>query len=96
MDYAANILGISRNEMIIKSIGMMISFDKVFYKKLEAYSAKVKVPMAVAMQNMIIKRWAQDAAKTAVWGVSPEVLIEFSATDAGTISPRNSTKWLIR
>ena len=36
MDYAANILGMSRNEMILKSIGMMISFDKVFYKKLEA------------------------------------------------------------
>ena len=87
MDKAAS-KGMSRNEMILKAIGMMISFDKVFYKKLEAYSTKVKVPMAVATQNMIIKRWAQDAAKTAVWGVSPEVLIEFSTTDAGTISPK--------
>jgi len=88
MDYAANILGMSRNEMILKAIGMMISFDKVFYKKLEGYSGKMNVSMAVAMQNMTIKRWAQEAAKTAVWGVSPEVLIEFSTTEAGTISPK--------
>lgn len=88
MDYAANILGMSRNEMILKAIGMMISFDKVFYKKLEAYSEKMKVPMWTALQNMTIKRWAQDAAKAAVWGSNPEVLIEFSTTEAGTIPPK--------
>lgn len=88
MDEAASKLGMSRNEMILKAIGMMISFDKVFYKKLEAYSEKMKVPMWTALQNMTIKRWAQDAAKTAVWGNNPEVLIEFSTTEAGTISPK--------
>jgi len=88
MDEAASKLGMSRNEMILKAIGMMISFDKVFYKKLEAYSEKMKVPMWVALQNMTIKRWAQDAAKAAVWGSNPEVLIEFSTTEAGTIPPK--------
>jgi hypothetical protein len=88
MDEAAKALGMSRNEMILKAIGMMISFDKVFYKKLEAYSEKMKVPMWTALQNMTIKRWAQDAAKTAVWGNNPEVLIEFSTTEDGTISPK--------
>lgn len=44
--------------------------------------------MWVALQNMIIKRWARDATKTAVWGVNPEVLIEFSITENGTISPK--------
>lgn len=88
MDEAASKLGMSRNEMILKAIGMMISFDKVFYKKLEAYSEKMKVPMWVVLQNMTIKRWAQDAAKTAVWGSNPEVLIEFSTTETGTISPK--------
>jgi len=43
MDEAASKLGMSRNEMILKAIGMMISFDKVFYKKLESYSEKMKV-----------------------------------------------------
>jgi hypothetical protein len=88
MDETAKALGMSRNEMILKAIGMMISFDKVFYKKLEAYSEKMKIPMWTALQNMTIKRWAQDAAKTAVWGSNPEVLIEFSTTEAGTIPPK--------
>lgn len=88
MDEAAKSLGMSRNEMILKAIGMMISFDKVFYKKLETYSEKMKVPMWTALQNMTIKRWAQDAAKAAVWGSNPEVLIEFSTTEAGTIPPK--------
>ncbi len=88
MDEAAKALGMSRNEMILKAVGMMISFDKVFYKKLEAYSEKMKVPMWIALQNMTIKRWAQDAAKTAVWGSNPEVLIEFSTTEDGTIAPK--------
>ena len=88
MDEAASKLGMSRNEMILKAIGMMISFDKVFYKKLEEYSGKMKVPMWTALQNMTIKRWAQDAAKAAVWGSNPEVLIEFSTTEAGTVPPK--------
>lgn len=88
MDEAASKLGMSRNEMILKAIGMMISFDKLFYKKLEAYSEKMKVPMWTALQNMTIKRWAQDAAKAAAWGSNPEVLIEFSTTEAGTIPPK--------
>lgn len=88
MDEAAKALGMSRNEMILKAIGMMISFDKVFYKKLEAYSEKMKVPMWMALQNMTIKRWAQDAAKTAVWGSNPGVLIEFSTTEDGSIAPK--------
>lgn len=74
--------------MILKAIGMMISFDKVLYKKLEAYSEKMKVPMWTALQNMTIKRWAQDAAKGAVWGSNPEVIIEFSTTETGTIPPK--------
>ena len=35
IDEVAKALGMSRNEMILKAIGMMISFDNVFYKKLE-------------------------------------------------------------
>jgi len=66
---------------------MMIGFDPVFYKKLEIYSHKMKVPMWAALQNMIVRRWAENAAKAAVWGRNPEILIEFSATEDGIISP---------
>jgi hypothetical protein len=45
------------------------------------HNEKMKVPMWTALQNMTIKRWAQDAAKTAVWGSNAEVLIEFSTTE---------------
>jgi hypothetical protein len=48
----------------------------------------MKVPMWIALQNMTIKRWAQDAAKGAVWGSNTEVLIEFSTTKAGIIPPK--------
>jgi hypothetical protein len=56
MDEAVSKLGMSRNEIILKAMGMMISCDKVFYKKLEAYSEKMKVPMCTALQNITIKR----------------------------------------
>jgi len=88
MDETAKALGISRNEMILRAVKMMVGFDKVFYKKLESYSEKMKVPMWTAMQNMIIKRWAQDAAKAAVWGSNPQILIEFSTTEDGVISAK--------
>lgn len=35
MDEAAKALGISRNEMIVRAITMMVNFDTTFYKKLE-------------------------------------------------------------
>ncbi len=57
MDETAKALGISRNEMIIRVITLMVNFDKTFYKKFEKYSETVKVPMHFAIQNMIIKRW---------------------------------------
>ena len=63
MNNQAKALGMSSNEMMIKAITMFIGFDPTFYKKLEAYSQKVKVPMHIAIQNTIIKRWARDNAK---------------------------------
>ena len=34
----AKALGISRNEMIVRAITMMLNFETTFYKKLEKYS----------------------------------------------------------
>ncbi len=85
---AAQKLGMSRNEMILKAVAMMISFDVTFYKKLEAYSNSCKVPISTAVQNTIIKRWAQDNAKKAVWGSNKEILIEFSLSGEGIIQPK--------
>ena len=84
MDETAKALGISRNEMIIRAITLMVNFDKTFYKKLEKYSETVKVPMYLAIQNMIIKRWAQDNAKRNAWGTK-DILLEFSYNEEGVI-----------
>jgi protein tyrosine phosphatase len=87
MDEFAKAMGISRNEMILKAIKLMIGLDKVFYRKMESYSKKVKVLMHTAMQNMIIKRWAEDSAKEAVWN-KKQILLEFSTTGDEIISPK--------
>ena len=88
MDEAAKALGMSRNEMMIKAIKMFIGFDATFYKRLEAYSQKVKVPMHIAIQNTIIKRWAQDNAKKVVWEINKDLLLEFSLCSKGIIGPK--------
>lgn len=38
MDTQTKALGISRNEMIVRAISMMLNFETTFYKKLEKYS----------------------------------------------------------
>jgi hypothetical protein len=88
MDETAKALGISRNEMIIRAITLMVNFDKTFYKKLEKYSETVKVPMYLAIQNTLIKRWAQDNAKKAVWGTRKDLLLEFAYNEEGVISTK--------
>lgn len=88
MDTQAKALGMSRNEMMIKAITMFIGFDPTFYKRLEAYSQEVKVPMHIAIQNAIIKRWAQDNAKKAVWETNKDLLLEFSLCSNGIIEPK--------
>lgn len=78
----------SRNEMILKAITMLLDFDPTFYKKLEVYSSNANVSMGTALQNMTIKRWAQDNAKKSVWGVDTDILLEFSQSNEGVIQPK--------
>lgn len=88
MDAQAKALGMSRNEMILKAITMLLDFDPTFYKKLEAYSSNANVSMGIALQNMTIKRWAQDNAKKSVWGMNTDILVEFSQSNEGVIQPK--------
>ena len=75
MNNQAKALGMSSNEMMIKAITMFIGLDPIFYKQLEVYSQKVKVPMHIAIQNTIIKRWAQGNVKKAVWETNKDLLL---------------------
>jgi len=89
MDEAAKKLGMSRNELIVNGINLMVNFDTHFYKRLEAYSKRLNVPMWLAIQNLIIKRWAQDAAKSDVYGGLSEPMVEFMYGEDGTITGKD-------
>ena len=92
MDAQAKALGMSRNEMILKAITMLLDFDPTFYKKLEAYSSNANVSMGTALQNMTIKRWAQDNAKKSVWRADTDILLEFSQSNEGVIQAKELYK----
>lgn len=77
VDKAAEALGISRSEFILKAVDMLIGFDKVFYKHIRSYAKGLKFPEFVVIQNIIIKRMAQERAHREVWGGSGEILDEF-------------------
>lgn len=44
--------------------------------------------MGTALQNMTIKRWAQDNAKKAVWATNTDILLEFSQSNEGVIQTK--------
>ncbi len=88
MDETAQALGMSRNEMIIKAITMMVNFDRTFYKRLEKYSENLKVPMWLAIQNTMVKKWAESSAKKNAWENNSEILLEYSCTEDGFIQPK--------
>ncbi len=64
----------------------MVNFDKTFYKKLD--SETVKVPMYLAIQNTMIKRWVKDNAKKAVWRTNKKLLLEFAYNEEGVVSTK--------
>jgi hypothetical protein len=61
-------------------------FDPVFIAKIKAMAEATKLPEYLVIQNMIIKRMAEDAADEEVNGVRPQSLPEFSFTEKGPIT----------
>jgi hypothetical protein len=88
MDVAAKTLGMSRNEMILKAVDIIRGFDVSFYRKLEQYSQRCKVPMSIAIQNTMVKLWAQDAARSKAWDGYSRVLDEFMQVGDETIGAK--------
>ena len=86
MDKAAEQLGLSRNQLIIEGIKMMCSWDAQFYKKMKQYSNTFKLPVPLVMQNMLIKRLAEDYAKEQIWGFTGKVMPEFMFNERGPIT----------
>lgn len=86
MDKAAEQLGLSRNQLIIEGIKMMCSWDTQFYKKMKQYSNTFRLPVPLVMQNMLIKRLAEDYAKEQIWGFTGKVMPEFMFNERGPIT----------
>lgn len=61
-------------------------FDPVFMEKIRGMSEATKIPEYLVIQNMIIKRLADDAADQEVYGKRPRSLPEFSFTENGPIT----------
>lgn len=61
-------------------------FDPVFLEKIRGMSEATKIPEYLVIQNMIIKRLADDAADQEIYGKRPRSLPEFSFTENGPIT----------
>jgi len=65
------------SDFVREGLKLLMGFDEIFYKKMVRYSKSLNIPLFVVVQNFIIKRLAEDAAKTEIWGPSPVLLDEF-------------------
>lgn len=76
--------GMSKKDFILNAVDMMMSFDEIFFKKIQKYSNGLHIPEWLVMQNMIIKRIADEAAETEVFGTHRRVLDEFMMMGEGS------------
>lgn len=83
LDTKAQKFGMNRTDFVLKALDMLMSFDEIFFKKIQGYSEGLNIPEWLVIQNIIIKRMAQDHAKTEVWGPSGETLKEFVSVNDG-------------
>lgn len=86
VDAVAQRRGMSRASFVVGAIELLAGFDDVFLKKMGRYAARLNIPLFLVMQNMLIKRMAQEAAEAEVWGPRRRLLDEFMYTSEGTIT----------
>ncbi len=79
-------IGMTFTDLLKTGAMMYASFDPVFMEKISGMSEATKIPEYLVIQNMIIKRLADDAADQEVYGKRPRSLPEFSFTENGPIT----------
>ena len=82
--------GMSKKDFILNALDMIMGFDETFLKKIKNYSNGLHIPEWLVMQNMIIKRMADESAETTVFGNHQKVLDEFMMIGTG-VDSRTST-----
>lgn len=78
--------GLTQSEYAIKALTLLSGFDVALYKQIEAYAARFDIPSWLVIQNIIIKRFALDAAESEVLGDNTTLLREFCESDIGPIA----------
>lgn len=86
MDEKAKQLGLNRTGFALKGLELMMGFDPVFLSKVENYAKGLNIPTWLVMQNMLIKRFAEESAETEVVGSSGRPLHEFMFTSEGPVT----------
>ncbi|MFN2363162.1 MAG: hypothetical protein ABR596_02600 [Halarsenatibacteraceae bacterium] len=88
LDEKAESLGLNRSELISTALDMIIKFDNEFIKKMQKRAEGLNMPLGYVIQNMIIKRLAEEAAETEVdqelgREYSQRALMEFQSKRVG-------------
>lgn len=83
VEVKAKKLGMEKSEFILNAVDMMMNFDEIFFKRIQEYSNGLHIPEWLVIQNMIIKRMADEAAECEVFGQNGKVLDEFIMTGEG-------------
>jgi len=83
LDHKAAELGMNRSELINKAVDILMGFDAVFFKKIQGYSEGLHIPEWLVLENMIIKRMADEAAEIEVYGGGTRLLDEFMLVGDG-------------
>jgi hypothetical protein len=78
--------GINETDYLIKAAELMNGFDINLFKQIEAYGARFDAPSWLIIQNIIIKRFALDAAESEVLGDNTTLLREFCENETGPIT----------
>lgn len=85
VDERAKQFNMSRSALIQMGLEFIMNFDPVLLDKINQLSKALKVPAWLVVQNMLIKRFALDAAR-AEMGQSRIVYDEFLFTSEGVIT----------
>lgn len=80
VDKKTSELGLTRSELVIKAVDMMLNFDKVFIEKAQHYSKGLHIPEWLVIQNMAIKRMVELDTHRKVWNAG-NLLPEFVFID---------------
>lgn len=86
IDEAAKRYDMNRTELTMLGLEMLMSFDEEFYNRLKVYSDSMRIPMWLVIQNMLIKRMAEEQAEKDIWGDAPRMLPEFMFTVDGPLT----------